>query len=160
LLILQFPIDLDGSPQSMIQQLDYAPRSGYAVFRLFLKSVQDIHGMFQANGINRSEGIASVVGDNLQYSTTDILERLCVDVLFTHLRLVESESHVPLHGLRELSQILMRISNKDQLLHMLCALIMPYLAYMVESQTTGIMRADKLPAIPPAPAGVPQHLQV
>ena len=87
------------------------------MLRLLLKCVQNINGSGQPYGIDGSEGVAIMIGDDLQHSSRNVLKRLGVDVFIADLSLIKSKSNEPPYKFWKFFQRTMRIGNEDQLSH-------------------------------------------
>ena len=100
----RFAVDFAGTLQPLFHKVHDAFRRGYAVLRFLLKGVQHIHRLFQLHRVDRAERVAAMIGNHLQHSGPDVLQRLGVDVLAAHLRLIESKANLLLHGFWKLQQ--------------------------------------------------------
>ena len=104
-------MQFSGASQAMSYEFDVRFRCRDSTLGFLLKNMQDIDRFCQADGIDRSIGIASIIGNNLQYPATQTLQRLRVDVFVPCLRLIESEAEFILHCRRKAPKFIQRISQ-------------------------------------------------
>jgi len=113
LLLLLVPADLDGLLQTLLDQFDIRLGRSDCALRLLLKRVQHEHAVGESNGLHGPKRVAPVVGDHLQHSRAQPLQRLGRYVLLPALRQVDRVAHLVLHAGRERLQLPERITEPD-----------------------------------------------
>ncbi len=84
---------------------------------LLLKRVQYVNRSRQPHRVNRTKGVAVIIGDDLQDSGPKTSQRLRVHVLVTHLRLIKSKPDLPSDRFRKFHDPAPRIGQKDERSH-------------------------------------------
>jgi len=77
--------------------------------------VEHIHGLFELNGVDGAERIASVIGNDLQNSAREVLQGLGVNVSGAYLGLIKRVSDMALYCLRKFGKYTLRVGDPNQL---------------------------------------------